>query len=1050
MKQYQAAKARYPQHLLFFRIGDFYELFYDDAKTAARVLGLTLTARHKGADPIPLAGVPAHTAEQYLARLLRMGFSVAVCDQTEDASQAKGLVKREITRVVTPGTVLEENLLDARKPNRIVAILPQGAAGASPAHATRAGAPGAPWGQKFGLAVADLAGGTIHIQELSGETALRSEITRLAPSEILLPEDPPRPLGQKAPSLLPQGMTDGLAISRLKPAAFDLREALDRLLARFSQNGRDKQAVAQLKSLAKSLPLATAAAGALTGYIEETFAGGKVMLSAPQTFDPEQYMILGESAIRSLELLQTISHGSPEGSLFWSIDRTCTGPGARLLREWMIRPLRQLDPLRARHDAVARLIEDFELRAAVRDKLKHLADLERISARLVAGKATPRDLLALRDSLLLLPELHRQLEGTGLLSGSDGETGGRADGERSDAGGGRQEAGAHQYRDRKGAAAIPSPLEGEGRHERSECGVRGQEADEPSSLQQRSTGQHGDVLPSPLRGGAGGGVPGDAGLLSTIRTHLTGFDPLADLIATQLDETCSNIITDGGLIKPGIDAELDRLRAISSGGKEWIASFQAAEAARSGIHSLKIGYNRVFGYYIEISKANQHLVPKDYERRQTLTNAERYTTPELKAREAEVLGAEEKICALEQKLFLALRENVAQSAECLHATGRALAQLDALCSLAEVAQRKNHVRPVLSNSGRLCFEQMRHPVLEDTLPKGQLVPNDVALQSPLNGVGRASVPAGAAADGGQGRPPHPQILLLTGPNMAGKSTYIRATALCSILAQMGAFVPAEKAELGLVDRIFTRVGAADDLSGGRSTFMVEMSEVAEILAGCSDRSLVILDEVGRGTSTYDGVSLAWSIVEHLHQGSARPRTLFATHYHELSALEDELPRVKNASASVKEWQGEITFLHRIVTGPSERSFGLHVARLAGLPAPVIDRAKAILIELEAEAANRVDNVTDGGAQIGSSSTAQESAGGAGLRAGGSAGLRAGRSHRKPSASDGQLHLFEPTPEEIDPAVQELLTELRATDPHDLTPVQALSALDKLVRKAKGE
>ncbi|HYG76284.1 MAG TPA: DNA mismatch repair protein MutS, partial [Planctomycetota bacterium] len=874
------------------------------------------------------AGVPAHTAEQYLARLLRQGFSVAVCDQTEDSSQAKGLVKREVTRVVTPGTVLEENLLDSHKPNRLIAILPGERSGDEP--------------RRYGIATADLAAGTVFLQELEGESALRSEFARQSPSECLLPEDPPMPAGLRAPSILPDGLADTLAVSRLKPAAFSPREANERVVARFSEGGRNKPAAANLKALSKKLPLAFAASGALVGYIEETFAGGNVLLSPPQEFDPETFLCLGESAIRSLELVQTLRNGSLEGSLLWAIDRTCSGAGSRVLREWLIRPLRQLEPLRARHDAVERLVEDFDLRAAIRTQIKSLADLERIAARLAANKATPRDLIALKETLQLLPQLDAHLSGgVGML-----------------------------------AASGPLP-------------------------------ETGAAAPS---------------LIGEIRAQLSGYEDLGELIARHMKETCSNIITEGGLINDGIDKELDRLRSISTGGKEWIASFQAAEAARSGIASLKVGYNRVFGYFIEISRANSHLVPKDYERRQTLTNAERYTTPELKEREAEVLGADEKICKLEQTIFLRLRDDVARSAERLHATGRALAELDALCSLAEVAHKKGHVRPVMSNSGRLVFEQMRHPVLEETLPKGELVPNDIALAAPVNGNA-----AGNAKDASV-----PQILLLTGPNMAGKSTYIRATALCTILAQMGAFVPAEKAEVGIVDRIFTRVGAADDLAGGRSTFMVEMTEVAEILAGCSDRSLVILDEVGRGTSTYDGVSLAWSIVEHLHQGRCKPRTLFATHYHELSALEEELPRVKNASASVKEWQGEITFLHRIVPGPSERSFGIHVARLAGVPASVLERAKAILIALEEQNGGRISNVTDGGAQVSENAPAAPR-----------------RKKLKPTAQDGQLQLFDPDPQQIDPNVKIILDQLRTIDPHQMTPLDALTALDKLVKKAGG-
>ena len=968
MKQYQAAKARYPHALLFFRIGDFYELFFEDAKTISRVLGLTLTARNKGPDPVPMAGVPAHAAEQYLARLLRQGYSVAVCDQTEEASQAKGLVKREVTRVVTPGTALEDNLLEARKANRFVAIFPGDAA----PHPTLS--PGERGGttaiRRFGVACIDLASGSFHIQELDGESALRAEMARLAPSECLLPDDPISAGGQKI-ALFPERFFDGVALSRLKPAAFSPREAHERIAARFSENGRDKQSSANLRRLSKDLPLALSAAGALTGYIDETFAGGKVLLSAPQVFDPAKFLALGESVLRSLELVETMRNRGFEGSLLWSIDRTCTGPGGRVLREWLIRPLRELEPLKARHDVVASLAENAELRSSVRGLLKNLADLERISARLSANKATPRDLLALKDSLALLPEL------SGMLS--------------------------------RGSAPFWDKF--------------------PSSSASSSPPDSVAVPHSPGN---------DPELLVAIREALLGLEHVAQLVGTHLKEDCSNTLSEGGLIKDGVDAELDRLHAVASGGKEWIAKFQVDEAARSGIASLKVGYNHVFGYYIEISRANQRLVPSDYERRQTLTNAERYTTPALKEREAEVLGAEEKINVLEQKLFLKLRATVADSAEPLHDAGRALAELDAFCSMAEVAHKCGHIRPRMSASGRLVFEQMRHPVLEQTLPKGELVPNDLALQALLRtGEPEPETETGALPNKskilrGPGSKPMtatggaPQILLLTGPNMAGKSTYIRSCALCVILAQMGAFVPAEKAEIGLVDRIFTRVGAADDLAGGRSTFMVEMTEVAEILAACSDRSLLILDEVGRGTSTYDGVSLAWALVEHLHQGPAQPRTLFATHYHELSALEDELPRVRNASASVKEWQGEITFMHAIVPGPSERSFGIHAARLAGLPAVVLERARAILRELEQEGSERVEHLTTNTGQPESPKT--------GPRRGKKAEVLSGQR---------QLQLFEP-----DPAIQALLEQLRGVDAQKMTPMEALAMLDKLGRKAK--
>ncbi len=939
MKQYLAAKARYPKHLLFFRIGDFYELFFEDAKIISRALGLTLTSRNKGPDPIPMAGVPVHSAEPYVARLLRQGFSVAVCDQTEDSSQAKGLVKRDITRIATPGTVLEENLLEARKPNRIAALLP------SPLAAVRSDRQTG--GRVFGLAVADLASGRFFIQEIEGVAALRSEFARLSPSELLLPDAPLDASGRPVNDELALAL-DGMAISRLKREAFAFGEAHARVVQRFSEQGHDKNLAVRMKKLAKDFPLACAAAGALAGYVDETCPGGQVRLDAPQSFDPELYMALGESAIRSLELIETLRSRAFEGSLLWSIDRCCTPAGSRCLRDWLIRPLRDLDAISARHDAVESMIENSDHRGTLRGVLKQLADIERIAARLSANKATPRDLVALKNTLRLLPDvqalIRRAVENLGMLHSVD---------------------------------------EGE----------------------------------------ADNSHPHDAHLLEALRARLGGLDEVAETIGARLRDNCPNALNEGGLCNDGVDAELDRLRAIASGGKGWIAAFQTSEIQRTGIGSLKIGYNRVFGYYIEISHANRALAPADYERRQTLTNAERYTTPELKTREAEVLGAEEKICALEQRLFLQLRDEVAASAPRLRAAGQALADLDALASLAEVAQKKGHVRPVLTNNGKLALEQMRHPVLEDTIPAGELVANDLTLFA-----GKSDAPNKGGDKSGA------QIVILTGPNMAGKSTYIRAGALCTILAQMGAFVPAERAEIGIVDCVFTRVGAADDLAGGRSTFMVEMSEVAEILAGCTSRSLLILDEVGRGTSTYDGVSLAWALIEQLHEGAAKPRTLFATHYHELSALEEELPRVKNASASVKEWQGEITFLHRIVTGPSERSFGIHVARLAGLPEALLNRAKDILLALEEEGARRVSDVTEGGAQIG----AMPASG----REKSSANKRGNRAKQ-----DGQLLLFD-APAELDPAIREIVEKIKTLNTDSMTPVQALAMLDELARKAR--
>ncbi len=912
MRQFNAAKERYPRHLLFFRMGDFFELFHEDAKVVARVLGLTLTSRSKGPDSIPMAGVPANSAEQYISRLLRQGFSVAVCDQTEDASQAKGLVKREVTRVVTPGTVVEDDLLEANRPNRLVAVYPD------PDQA------GFPINEKtYGLASVDLSGGIIFVQELLGQAGLLSELARLQPSECLLPESDPLPPGAKPVPILPAGTEGRFSITPLNKSAFEAREAQGRLTARFGKVRAEETA---LKKQARAMPLAMGAAGALLGYVEETHPGGIHHLQAPQNIDPEEYLLIDETAIRSLELVETIRDRNFEGSLLWTIDRTRTGPGARCLREWLLRPLRKIEPLRDRQDAVGMMVNDPELRGELRFFLKEVADLERIAARLSTGRATPRDLIALKNTLRTLPKFENSLAGL------------------------------------------------------------------------------------------------TNGVLAECRTFLGGLDTVADRIERTIQDDCPNNIADGGLIREGVDAELDRLRDVASGGKQWIANFQAMEAERANIPGLKIGFNRVFGYYLEVSKSNASKVPEEWERRQTLTHAERFVTPELKDHEAEVLGAEDKIRALEVKLFQALRDEVAEAVPGLQAAGRSLAVLDAIASLGEVAARKRHVRPGLSNGGRLIFEQLRHPVLEETLPKGELVPNDLALDAKGGSNAKRSK---------TGKDAPPQILLLTGPNMAGKSTYIRAAALGTILAQMGAFVPAERAEVGLADRVFTRVGAADDLFGGRSTFMVEMIEVAQIMAQATDRSMVVLDEVGRGTSTYDGVSLAWALVEFIHNGPSKPRTLFATHYHELCALDAELPGVKNASAVVKEWQGEITFLYRIVAGHSEHSFGLHVARLAGVPSEVIERARSILFELEAEAQERLTNVASTGA--------------------GRSNAKGGKinRHLAPTEEDGQLLLFEPSEIQIDPSVKSLLDDIRSMDPTNLTPMESMAMLDKLVKKARG-
>ncbi|MCS7015669.1 MAG: DNA mismatch repair protein MutS [Gemmatales bacterium] len=792
MLQYREIKSRHPDMLLLFRLGDFYEMFFEDALTASRVLQLTLTSRDK---QIPMAGFPHHSLDQHLRRLLQAGFRVAVCEQVEDPATAKGLVRREVVRIVTPGTLTEETLLDPQKPNYLAAVCP---------------------GEKLsGLAWAELSTGQMWAADLPAER-LADELVRLEVSELILPE------GANPPWLgVLQTQWPMVSLTARPVWTFEPRPALETLRQQFQ--------VCSLESFGfdESQPCLQAA-GALVRYLQETLKATLGHLTRLCSYRSGAVLYLDSVTRRSLELVRTLREGRREGSLLAAIDRTVTPMGARLLQEWLLAPLTDLPAIRQRQDAVAELKEKPIFRRQVRSILARLHDVQRLTSRISTGRASPRDLSALGASLKLLPELINRL--------ADAKA---------------------------------------------------------SALQQ-------------------------------VRAQLHSLPELQQELERALVDAPPLSPKEGGLIREGYHAELDRLRELARGGKAWMAQFQAREISRTGIPSLKVGFNRVFGYFIEVTHAHADKVPPDYQRKQTLKNAERYITPELKQYEDQVLRAEERAHALEYELFLQLRERAAQEAKNLVETAEALARLDVWAGLAELADLQNYCRPEIVAEPVLEICQGRHPVLEQILPAGRFVPNDVALSS----------------EGGF-------LLVITGPNMSGKSTYIRQTALLVLMAQMGSFIPAQSARIGITDRIFTRVGANDDVARGQSTFLVEMTETANILHNASPRSLVILDEIGRGTSTYDGLAIAWSVAEYIHN-ILGCRTLFATHYHELTQLAEALPGVRNYQAAVHETNGRIVFLHRIVPGAADRSYGVHVAELAGLPKAVLERARQILSRLESQ------------------------------------------------------------------------------------------------------
>jgi DNA mismatch repair protein MutS len=790
MQQYRDAKERHPGMLLLFRMGDFYELFDGDAETGARVLGLTLTSRDK---TIPMAGFPHHQLESYLQKLLHAGFRVAVCDQMEDAALAKGLVRREVTRVITPGTVTEDDLLDARASNHIVALL--------------AG------GSSVGVAWLEISTGQFQAVDVAADR-LHDELARLAPTECLCSEK-----NADATQLLVGRLPTVPALTPQPDWTFDPRTAHAALgrhfgVSTFTGFGFD------------DAQLCLTAAGALLQYAQAMLKTDLKHVRRLHAHAAGDVLRLDEVTRRSLELTRTLRDGQRQGSLLSAIDRTTTTMGTRLLQDWLLAPLTDRASIEARLDAVEELTQQMALRQELREALSSVRDMQRLTARLGTGRITPRDLGAIAHTLRLLPQVKAKI-----------------------------------------------------------------------------TARHSALLQELER---------DLELCPDVRTALD---------AALVDEPPQSA-KEGGLIRPGFDAALDELRNIAHGGKEWVARFQAQEITRTGIGSLKVGFNQVFGYYIEITHTHANKIPADYQRKQTLKNAERYITAELKEYEEKILSAEEKIQHREYELFQALRDQAAGQTHRLLQTGDVLARLDVLAALAELAATRQYVRPELHDQPLLDIRDGRHPVLDQSLPPGTFVPNDVML---------------GESEG--------TFWLITGPNMSGKSTYIRQVAVLTLMAHLGSFVPARSARIGITDRIFTRVGASDELSRGQSTFMVEMTEAANILNNATPRSLVILDEIGRGTSTYDGVSLAWAITEHLHT-QVGCRALFATHYHELAQLAETLPQLRNYNVLVREWQDDIVFLHKIAPGGADKSYGIHVARLAGIPPEVLERARAVLHQLE--------------------------------------------------------------------------------------------------------
>ena len=857
MQQYLDIKERYPGMMLFFRLGDFYEMFFDDAVTASRELELTLTGKDCGLEErAPMCGVPYHAAETYINRLIEKGYKVAICEQLEDPALCKGLVKRDVIRVVTPGTVIEQSMLRERQNSYILSLCAEG--------------------RRAGVAFADVSTGEFFTYE--AETArLSDELARIAPREIIADE------GAMA---LAEGLGAQVPLSPYEKSAFKLGSAREALTRHFQVASLDVFGLQEMK-------LAARAAGALMRYLGDTQKNALEHITSLRIYRREQYMALDRTARRNLELTDSIRGGSRQGTLLGLLDKTATSMGGRMLRSWIEQPLCVKEAIEERQDAVAELKDDPILSQSLFEELRGVYDIERLLSRISYKSINARDCLALLSSLSRIPAARELIAG------------------------------------RK------SPL------------------------------------------------------LCALYEKLDPVEDVRELLERAINPDAPLLLSDGLIIRDGYSEELDRLRRASTEGKQWVADLEARERAATGIKNLRIRYNKVFGYYIEVTRSNYDQVPYRYTRKQTLANSERFVTPELHELEEQILGAQERSLRLEQQLFAEIREKLSAAIERMQQTALSLKTLDALLSLALSAAQYGYVRPQITEDGTIEILEGRHPVVEQSLSAGgQFVPNDTHMDGTKN-----------------------RMLIITGPNMAGKSTYMRQVALITLMAHMGSFVPASSATISLTDRIFTRVGASDDLASGQSTFMVEMNEMAHILMNATPRSLVILDEIGRGTSTFDGLSIAWAVVEYLaNPDIIGAKTLFATHYHELSELEGHLPGVVNFRVSVKEHGEDVIFLRKIVPGGADKSFGIHVARLAGMPRPVVMRAHEILARLETR--------DKGQLSIGQN-------------------IIGAQGEEKPA----QLTLF-------DSGAMDIVEELKAIDVMALTPIDAMNALFRLREQAR--
>jgi len=853
MQQYRRVKHQIPPDaLLLFRLGDFYEMFFDDAKIGSQLLNLALTHRND----VPMCGIPHHAAETYIGRLLRAGRKVALCDQLEEARPGK-LVNRDVTQILSPGTHFDAHILHAERNNFLAAICPDVVA-ANPIRGSASEAAKEFRGYgSFGLALADLTTGDFKVTELSTVEQLHNELSRVHPAEIIVPAewlDEAKALFDAPSSTLHASLTphDGWTFER-ETAFFTLRD-------HFKTQSLDGFGAA-------GLTVGIGAAGAALHYLQQSLRRNTSHIHGLSVYGVTDFMVLDAVTQRNLELLES-PRSERRHTLIGCLDRTLTPMGARLLREWLTHPLKNVGQIAARQSVVAKFCDEPHGLADFRERLREVRDMERTLGRLSVGSGNARDLVALKESLAALPKLKKVL--ATLHEPWDGPT--------------------------------PSPS---------------QEGNRESGLP--STGGAGGGSMATTRARKSVGTPTD--LLANLTSQITELPELHDLIARAIEDAPPLALKEGGLIKQGYNVELDELRRGSREGKEWIAALQQREIERTGIPSLKVRFNSVFGYYIEVTKTHLRKVPSDYIRKQTIAGGERFVTPELKEMEGKILGAEERANTLEYELFQQVRARVEEDSLGIQRSATAIAALDVLAGLAELARHQNYCRPTVNDGDVIEIIDGRHPVLEQTLVEERFVPNDALLDDKEN-----------------------LILIITGPNMAGKSTYIRQVALLVLMAQIGSFIPAARATIGLVDRIFTRVGATDDLARGQSTFMVEMNETANILNNATPKSLVVLDEIGRGTSTFDGLSIAWAVAEFLHKIGAK--TLFATHYHELTELAATLPRVKNFNVVVREWHDQVIFLHKILPGGTDKSYGIQVARLAGLPQEVIARAKEVLANLE--------------------------------------------------------------------------------------------------------